>query len=130
MTGDVSAFDLLTEQCNRRVNGQCTLRKCIVRGGWSGNRADYDEAVSQATCEYHEAAQALEEITTLRSQVETLRGALEFYANPENYHAIAFLGDAPCGDFVTDCDEEHGHPDYEDRAMPGKRARSVLKETA
>jgi len=51
---------------------------------------------------------------------------LDFYADPETYHGVAFYFDAPCGGFDTDFDEEHGHPDY-DRLMPGKRARKVLE---
>src|SRR3989304_3873400 len=69
-----------------------------------------------------EAADAL---SSSQAEIERLREALEFYADPENYHAIAFLGDAPCGDFAADFDEDHGHPDY-DRGMPGRRARSAL----
>ncbi len=59
---------------------------------------------------------------TERSAVE----ALEEYANPENYHAVAFLFDRPCGGFADDFSDDHGHPDY-DRAMPGKLARETLR---
>lgn len=55
----------------------------------------------------------------------SLVGALAFYADPEIYHAIAFMADPPCGEWVDDFDENHGHPDYP-RAMPGKRAREAL----
>lgn len=51
---------------------------------------------------------------------------LETYADPENYHGIAFLFDPPCGGFVNDFDEGHDHIGY-DRPMPGKRARAALK---
>lgn len=51
--------------------------------------------------------------------------ALDFYADPENYHAISFLLDRPCGGFADDFSEDHGHGDYE-RPMPGKLAREVL----
>jgi hypothetical protein len=60
-------------------------------------------------------------------EADRMREALEFYADPENYHAIAFLPNRPCGEFAEDFDENHGHPDY-DRPMPGKRAREALKE--
>jgi hypothetical protein len=52
--------------------------------------------------------------------------ALAFYANPESYHAITIVGDAPCGAFVGDFDENHGFDNY-DRPMPGSRARSALR---
>jgi hypothetical protein len=55
-----------------------------------------------------------------------LRKALEFYADPATYHAIAFLPDPPCGDFVGDFSEDHGDSFYP-RAMPGMKAREVLR---
>lgn len=53
--------------------------------------------------------------------------ALEFYADPETYHACLFVFDPPCGGFDDDFEDfkEHGHPDY-DRDVPGKRARAIL----
>ena len=54
-----------------------------------------------------------------------LREALEFYADPENYHAIGFRFDRPCGGFADDFSEDHGH-DFYDRPMPGKLARETL----
>jgi hypothetical protein len=42
---------------------------------------------------------------------ERLREALEFYADPETYFAIAFLPDPPCGPFIHDTDDvEPGKP--------------------
>jgi hypothetical protein len=64
-------------------------------------------------------------LRSLLEERERLFEALAFYADPENYHAIAILADPPCGEFVDDFDDDHGHPDY-DRPMPGKRARSAL----
>lgn len=58
---------------------------------------------------------------------EKLREALEFYADPETYHAITFMIDPPCGGFEDDFDEDHGDEFY-DRPMPGKRARAALYE--
>lgn len=55
-----------------------------------------------------------------------LHDALQFYADPENYHAIAFVGDRPCGEFIDDVSRTT-HPDY-NRVMPGKRARQALRE--
>lgn len=48
-----------------------------------------------------------------------------FYGDPENYHAIGFWPDRPCGGFIEDFAEDHGHPDY-DREMPGSKARASL----
>ena len=52
--------------------------------------------------------------------------ALCHYADPESYHAVAFLFDRPCGDFASDFGNEH-YSDY-DRPMPGKRARRALRK--
>ena len=62
----------------------------------------------------------------LRNKCEEV---LEFYANPENYHAIAFMADPPAGDFMNDFDEDYlDHTDLNyQRPMPGRRAREVLK---
>jgi hypothetical protein len=62
-----------------------------------------------------------------QTEIERLRAALKFYADPETYHAIGFFPDPPCGGFVEDFDEEHGHEFY-NRPMPGKRARKALEE--
>jgi hypothetical protein len=53
--------------------------------------------------------------------------ALQMYANPEFYHAIAILADPPTGGFDKDVSnvKELGF-DY-DRPMPGKLARATLK---
>ena len=59
-----------------------------------------------------------------------LSDALEFYANPESYHAVAFMVDPPCGEFGEDFDAA-GFDEYTDipynRDMPGKRARFTLR---
>jgi len=58
---------------------------------------------------------------------QRLQEALKFYADPENYHAVSFTFDPPCGGFAHDFSDAHGHPDY-DRPMPGNCAREALKE--
>lgn len=56
-----------------------------------------------------------------------LTKALEFYADPENYFAIAFWFDPPCGAFREDfSDADHLTEEPFGRAMPGKLARQVL----
>jgi hypothetical protein len=46
--------------------------------------------------------------------------ALKFYADPENYMAIAFFPDPPCGEFISDFSQT------EIGLRPGKKAREVL----
>lgn len=57
--------------------------------------------------------------------VSDLFCTIQFYSDPENYHAIGFFPDPPCGDFIQDFSDDHGHPFY-DRPMPGKMARETL----
>ena len=65
-------------------------------------------------------------------RIEALEAALEFYANPETYHAIVMLGDEPCGEFADDFSEDEWTKESGyDRPMPGKIARTALApETA
>lgn len=65
------------------------------------------------------------ELATLRADKERLVGALEFYADPHTYFAVAVITDPPCGDFGDDFSdtEELG-------SKPGKRAREALKALA
>ena len=71
------------------------------------------------------SAAAADEISRLRAEVARYREALEFYADPETYHAINIYADPPCGAFRDDFGP-HNHWFYE-REMPGKRARSALE---
>ncbi len=64
----------------------------------------------------------------LEAENARLREALEFYADPETYHAVGFWFDPPCGGFMEDFDSEHGDPFY-NRDMPGKTARAALEGT-
>lgn len=77
----------------------------------------------------HECRGAAAALRALLSEREGLRGALEFYANPETYHACGFLFDPPTGGFDEDFEVDHGHEDYP-RAMPGKTARQTLSALA
>jgi hypothetical protein len=60
-----------------------------------------------------------------RGEAARLRAALAFYADPETYHAVAFMFDPPCGGFDQDFSEVD-HPHYR-RHMPGKTARDALR---
>ncbi len=67
------------------------------------------------------------ENAALRQRVRALEDVLEFYANPDNYFAIGFLPDSPCGEFITDwswADDWASEPFK--HMMPGKRARDLL----
>ena len=58
----------------------------------------------------------------LRTALGTAMLALDYYANPDTYAAIALLPDPPCGDFIHDVSKAG---DY-GRRMPGKMARRAL----
>jgi hypothetical protein len=80
-----------------------------------------------------EAKRHLEEIRAALSgvlpgtadEIERLRKALKFYADPETYFAVGFIGDPPCGEFVDDFDEAYEH-EHMTGPRPGKRARAAL----
>ena len=57
-----------------------------------------------------------------------LKKALEFYADPGNYHAIHFVAEAFHGPFMEDFSEDHGDDDFYRLRMPGVIARRALKE--
>ncbi len=67
-----------------------------------------------------------EQVPQVAAAFTLLMDALVFYADPENYHAIAIFPDRPAGAFGDDYDDEHGHPDY-DRPMHGSKARAALR---
>lgn len=54
--------------------------------------------------------------------LEKLIDSLYFYGDPSNYVGIAFLGDAPCGDFAEDFSEVEIYGE-----KPGKKAREVIE---
>ena len=58
----------------------------------------------------------------LERQLAIAVEALEFYADPETYFAIAFFGDPPYGPFIDDFSTDGD----DDRERPGKLARAVL----
>lgn len=74
-------------------------------------------------------AAAREAVPALLDENDRLREALEFYADPDTYFAIAVFADAPCGDFADDFEEldgDLGHPGGGAWVKPGKRARAAL----
>ncbi len=60
---------------------------------------------------------------------DELREALKFYADPDTYVAIAFLGDPPCGEFADDFSDVADGSGYVTE-RPGKRARAALQNTS
>ena len=59
-----------------------------------------------------------------KEKIKILEEALIFYADPDNYFAIGFFPDTPCGDFINDFSNT---PQWEyDRPMPGKLARETI----
>lgn len=66
--------ELLSKECNRYVNGQCTTYSCIRRAGWV--RGPYDPNI--ATCEYHEA---IKEIEQLEKYVDELHDNIQGMGN-------------------------------------------------
>ena len=98
---------------------------------WRNMKADkIAEFADKGLLDDHELVQAfarhrLAETARLEAEIERLRGALEFYADPGIYHAISIIGDRPCGEFYDDFSQDHGDPDYK-REMPGKTARTAL----
>lgn len=60
-----STVELLSEQCNRLKYGQCSTRRCLVRGGYAGAPVNYDIA----TCEIFEA------VSVVNQCKEALRSA-------------------------------------------------------
>lgn len=64
-------WEYLQESCNKYVNGFCSTRVCLVRGGWSlENRLklSHEEWLARASCENHEIIQDLEELDRLREE--------------------------------------------------------------
>lgn len=51
----------LKTQCNRYVNGICSTRRCLVRGGHESGSGPVDFDV--ATCEHHELINQLDRLT-------------------------------------------------------------------
>ena len=74
------------------------------------------------------APEAASLIDSQAKEIAGLREALSFYADPDTYAAITFIGDPPCGEFEDDFSyievSSSGTP-YQ-REMPGKRARAAI----
>lgn len=92
-------------------NEEAVLQDATKRIEWLEKESKgYREIWKKKSVKYSEALQ----------EIEYLRKALEFYADPETYLAIGFFPDPPCGDFWDDFSET------DIGSRPGKRAREVL----
>ena len=105
----------------------CPVCQAIERGiaaALQAREGELDEAVDRAaglaiTCQAFQL-----ERDALRARVRVLTEALEFYADPATYRAIAFLPDPPCGEFAEDFDDP-GDQNFPGE-RPGKLARAAL----
>ena len=59
--------------------------------------------------------------------IGVLNKALQFYADPGTYFAIFMMPDPPCGEFINDLSDDHGHREL-DGDRYGKTARAALRE--
>lgn len=67
-------------------------------------------------------------IKRLTAERDKLAAALEFYADPETYHAVGFAFDPPCGGFDEDFSEDEWTRELGyNRPMAGKLARETLQ---
>ncbi len=69
------------------------------------------------------------EIENYKRALGIVMDALELYARPNSYHAIAFMADRPAGAFADDFSRIKDSVIY-NRPMPGKAARKAFAELA
>lgn len=137
LDSEIAAKDATIEDLSRKLEeargrigaleSQVTLHKEIA----AAREFDFHEAEKRIADLTIEADRYIEEMTHLRNEADAddariaeLESALEFYADPETYHAISFMADPPCGQFMEDFSKDHGG-NY-DRPMPGRLARRQL----
>lgn len=56
----MKATALMRAECNRYVNGQCTTRRCVMRGMEKAKMTFPITDYAMSTCEHHEAVQEIE----------------------------------------------------------------------
>ena len=116
--------------CSHMVHGQCSTRRCLVRGGWeAGDGSGY----SKATCEALETCRALETLEahldghalSAKHATDNLIRATAAEARAEKMkEAPAALVDQPCayhGNVIHIPADSHG-----DAMMRVTRARAAL----
>lgn len=71
------AEKLLSNQCNRYVNGFCASLKCLNRGGYDRTNIKLDKPpdYNLATCEIHEA---ILQIKDLKEEIKELTSRINF----------------------------------------------------
>jgi hypothetical protein len=68
--------------------------------------------------------------TILAAALQLLE-AVDFYANPDTYHAVMAIGDSPCGEFIRDVAPLTAHDLYvgyrgDGDSYYGRRAREAM----
>jgi len=68
-----SLIEFHSEECSKLVHGQCSLRSCLIRGGWQpGPDVNYDKA----TCRALETVSALSKLAAVTAERDRLRDLL------------------------------------------------------
>ncbi len=120
-----SSYELYELVRSERDQLQATIAR--LEGEIEGITQDYTQKLNGATEKLDEAEAERDQlqatVTAQQEEIKGLRETLEYYANPNTYHACSFFIEPPTGGFGDDFDE--GHEGY-DRPMPGKSARQAL----
>jgi len=120
---------------NKKKNDDWFLKICkkVEEFIKSASDEELDAAIEKSKNQFFKEVkdkkteQLLERAKKAEDEVKKLSEALYFYADPDNYFAIAFFPCPPCGGFMDDFSDDH-EGDF-DRKMPGALARKTLKET-
>jgi len=105
-----------------------TLKNEVIRHTAFGNGpTDTGLDIDDIKAAISTIEQLQQQLGEANKEIERLRDALEFYADPTTYHATSIMFDPPCGEFQEDFDEDYVCYDFDyGRPMPGKRARQAL----
>ena len=102
---------------NKHTRDQLKKEYIAINKKLSGLLADWNDPYGAQTVEL-----AIDVIGEMADEIDRLKKALYFYANPETYFAVMFLPDPPAGAIMEDFSDTHilGY-------KPGKLARQALK---
>lgn len=81
----MKADEIIKQDCNHYVNGQCTTRSCLARGGWKPGD-DYDKSVANAMCDSREIITLRAKVRELEEHIAELEGVVESFNAPEPTH--------------------------------------------
>lgn len=104
-----------------RTNHQIMLQHYLSLRAEKGTTPTLRGQIRQAIAEIRALSEAIVSLCFRKHDCQVL-DALQFYADPETYFAIAFIPDPPAGEFMDDFSETIclGR-------KPGKTAREVLE---